>query len=130
MSRPACKLQSRIAGIKAIESIDFPRGIAEHSHRSEIAANILNTMKANLTSFLDVPSNYEILMMQGGGSGQFDATVYNIVSAWVEKQRQKIVNELGEASEDDAVRELRKKVESELRLDYLVTGSLVFGRIH
>ncbi|KAB8222855.1 pyridoxal phosphate-dependent transferase [Aspergillus novoparasiticus] len=98
-------------------------GIAEHSHRSEIAANILNTMKANLTSFLDVPSNYEILMMQGGGSGQFDATVYNIVSAWVEKQRQKIVKELGEASEDDVVRELRKKVESELRLDYLVTGS-------
>ncbi|PIG82321.1 phosphoserine aminotransferase [Aspergillus arachidicola] len=98
-------------------------GIAEHSHRSEIAANILNTMKANLTSFLDVPSNYEILMMQGGGSGQFDATVYNIVSAWVEKQRQKIVKGLGEASEDDVVRELRKKVESELRLDYLVTGS-------
>ncbi|GAB1199622.1 hypothetical protein APSETT444_008979 [Aspergillus pseudonomiae] len=98
-------------------------GIAEHSHRSEIAANILNTMKANLASFLDVPSNYEILMMQGGGSGQFDATAYNIVSAWVEKQRQKIVKELGEASEDDVVKELRKKVEAELRLDYLVTGS-------
>lgn len=87
-------------------------------------------MKANLTSFLDVPSNYEILMMQGGGSGQFDATVYNIVSAWVEKQRQKIVKELGEASEDDVVKELRKRVEAELRLDYLVTGSSVSGRIH
>ncbi|KAE8381151.1 pyridoxal phosphate-dependent transferase [Aspergillus bertholletiae] len=98
-------------------------GIAEHSHRSEIAANILNTMKANLASFLDIPSNYEILLMQGGGSGQFDATVYNTVSAWVEKQRQKIVKELGEASEDDVIKELRKKVESELRLDYLVTGS-------
>ena len=87
-------------------------------------------MKANLASFLDVPSNYEILMMQGGGSGQFDATAYNIVSAWVEKQRQKIVKELGEASEDDVVKELRKKVEAELRLDYLVTGSSVSNRIH
>ncbi|KAE8356398.1 pyridoxal phosphate-dependent transferase [Aspergillus coremiiformis] len=98
-------------------------GIAEHSHRSELATNILNTTKANLAGFLDVPSNYEILMMQGGGSGQFDATVYNIVSAWVEKQRQKILKERGEISEEDLVKELRKKVESELRLDYLVTGS-------
>ncbi|KAF7585967.1 Phosphoserine transaminase [Aspergillus hancockii] len=98
-------------------------GIAEHSHRSEIANNILNTMKANLATFLDIPDNYEILMMQGGGSGQFDATVYNVVSIWVEKQRQKILKELGEISEDDLVKELRKKVESDLRLDYLVTGS-------
>jgi phosphoserine aminotransferase len=82
-------------------------------------------MKANLASFLDVPDNYEILMMQGGGSGQFDATVYNVVSIWVEKQRQKILKDLGEISEDDLVKELRKKVESDLRLDYLVTGSSV-----
>ncbi|KAE8150358.1 pyridoxal phosphate-dependent transferase [Aspergillus avenaceus] len=98
-------------------------GIAEHSHRSEIANNVLNTMKADLVNFLDIPSNYEILLMQSGGSGQFDATVYNIVSVWVEKQRQKIVNERGDISEEDLVQELRKKVESELRLDYLVTGS-------
>lgn len=41
----------------------------------------------------------------------------------MEKQRQKIVKEKGDLSEEDLVRELRQKVDSELRLDYLVTGS-------
>ncbi|KAL5365862.1 phosphoserine aminotransferase [Aspergillus floccosus] len=102
---------------------DTGLGVAEHSHRSELATNILNTMKADLASFLDVPSDYEILLMQAGGSGQFDATIYNVISIWVEKQRQKIVKEKGDLSEEDLVRELRQKVDSELRLDYLVTGS-------
>ncbi|RAL13883.1 O-phospho-L-serine:2-oxoglutarate transaminase [Aspergillus homomorphus CBS 101889] len=102
---------------------DTGLGVAEHSHRSELAANILNTAKADLANFLDIPSSYEILFMQGGGSGQFGATVYNIVSVWVEKQRQKILKENAEISEEDTLKELLKKVESELRLDYLVTGS-------
>ncbi|KAL4868699.1 hypothetical protein BDV12DRAFT_185747 [Aspergillus spectabilis] len=98
-------------------------GVAEHSHRSELAAGILNTMKEDLANFLDIPSEFEILIMQGGGSGQFDATVYNLTSIWVERQRQKILKENGELSEEDLVAELRKKVDVELRLDYLVTGS-------
>ncbi|RAH72543.1 O-phospho-L-serine:2-oxoglutarate transaminase [Aspergillus aculeatinus CBS 121060] len=102
---------------------DTGLGVAEHSHRSELASNILNTAKADLANFLDIPSSYEILFMQGGGSGQFGAVVYNIVSVWVEKQRQKIVKEHPEISEEDALKEVLKKVESELRLDYLVTGS-------
>ncbi len=44
---------------------DLPRGLAEHSHRSELAANILNTMKADLADFLDVPPSYDVLIMQG-----------------------------------------------------------------
>ncbi|PYH49126.1 O-phospho-L-serine:2-oxoglutarate transaminase [Aspergillus saccharolyticus JOP 1030-1] len=102
---------------------DTGLGVAEHSHRSELAANILNTAKADLANFLDIPSSYEILFMQGGGSGQFGATVYNIISIWVEKQRQKILKEHAGISEENALQELLKKVESELRFDYLVTGS-------
>ncbi|KAL4882667.1 pyridoxal phosphate-dependent transferase [Aspergillus karnatakaensis] len=98
-------------------------GVAEHSHRSELAAGILNTMKEDLANFLDIPSEFEILIMQGGGSGQFDATVYNLTAIWVERQRQKIIKEKGELSEEDLIAELRKKVDAELRLDYLVTGS-------
>ncbi|KKK15758.1 hypothetical protein P175DRAFT_0497715 [Aspergillus ochraceoroseus IBT 24754] len=98
-------------------------GVAEHSHRSELAANILNTMKADLTTFLNIPPEFEILIMQGGGSGQFDATVYNLTAIWVEKQRQKILKEQGEVPEEELIKELRKKVDAELRLDYLVTGS-------
>lgn len=43
----------------------FCRGVAEHSHRSQLAADILNTMKADLASFLDIPDTHEILIMQG-----------------------------------------------------------------
>ncbi|KAL4741111.1 pyridoxal phosphate-dependent transferase [Aspergillus similis] len=98
-------------------------GVAEHSHRSELASGILTTMKADLATFLDIPSDFEILIMQGGGSGQFDATAYNLTAIWVEKQRQKILKEKGEISEEEVTAELRKKVEADLKLDYLVTGS-------
>lgn len=55
-----------------------------------------------------------------------------MVSVWVEKQRQKILKKLGaggdgkEISEDVVLGELRKVVESDLRLNYLITGSKVF----
>jgi hypothetical protein len=51
--------------------------------------------------------------------------VYNLTAIWVERQRQKILKEKGELSEEDVVAELRKRVDAELRLDYLVTGSKV-----
>lgn len=44
-------------------------GLAEHSHRSEIANNIVNGAKKDLATYLDIPDDYEILFMQGGGSG-------------------------------------------------------------
>lgn len=103
-------------------------GLAEHSHRSKLAETILNTTKADLATYLDVPDDYEILFMQGGGSGEFSATVYNLVGIWVEQQKQKIRKELRhmdgqELSEDVLLTELRKRVQDELKIDYLVTGS-------
>lgn len=61
--------------------------------------------------------------MTGGGSGQFDATVYNSVLVWVENQRQKIVQANADISEEELIKQLQQKVQSDLRLDYLVTGS-------
>lgn len=103
-------------------------GLAEHSHRSEIATNILDAAKADLATYLDIPDNYEVLFMQGGGSGQFSATVYNLVGIWVERKRQQMLRELGigegkEIDEDLVIKELQKAVEEELKIDYLVTGS-------
>ncbi|KAA8563701.1 hypothetical protein EYC84_011721 [Monilinia fructicola] len=103
-------------------------GLAEHSHRSEIAANVLNTAKADLIKYLDIPDDYEVLFMQGGGSGEFSATVYNLVGVWVEKRKQKILKGLGissdkEIPEDALVEQLQKAVDEELKIDYLVTGS-------
>jgi phosphoserine aminotransferase len=65
--------------------------------------------------------------MQGGGSGEFSATVYNLVGVWVTRKKAEVLKQLGAAKEEDAdqeklVAELRKAVESELKTDYLVTG--------
>ncbi|EPE29878.1 PLP-dependent transferase [Glarea lozoyensis ATCC 20868] len=102
-------------------------GLAEHSHRSELATGILNTTKDDLAKYLDVPNDYEILFMQGGGSGEFSATVYNMVNVWVERRKQKILKELGveesKIPENDLVQQLQKAVDEELKIDYVVTGS-------
>ena len=103
-------------------------GLAEHSHRSQIATNVLETAKKALSEYLDVPDDYEILFMQGGGSGEFSATVYNLVGVWVERQKQKILKTMGVHDEKDVPEEkivetLQKVVKEQLKLDYLVTGS-------
>lgn len=47
-------------------------GIAEHSHRSQLATDIINNAKADLATYLDLPADdCEVLFMQGGGSGEF-----------------------------------------------------------
>lgn len=97
-------------------------GIAEHSHRSALAAKIIEEAKADLASYLDIPDDYEILFMQGGGSGEFSATVYNLVGAWVTRKQQEAAKQVGD-DEAKVTELLQKQVSTELRLDYLVTGS-------
>ncbi|OTA94803.1 hypothetical protein M434DRAFT_394308 [Hypoxylon sp. CO27-5] len=106
---------------------DTGLGIAEHSHRSQYAADIINEAKADLANYLDIPDDYEILFMQGGGTGEFSATVYNLVGAWVTKKKAEILKQLGaqseaEANQEELISALRKAIDSELKLDYLVTG--------
>lgn len=60
--------------------------------------------------------------MKGGGSGAFDSTIYNSISIWVERQRQRILQSNPDASQDDVVKQLQQKLK-DLRLDYLVTGT-------
>lgn len=103
-------------------------GLAEHSHRSELATNILNATKADLAKYLDIPDSYEVLFMQGGGSGEFSATLYNFVGFWLEKRRQQIEKSLGDERPSTDIKEaaselLQKAVRTELKVDYLVTGS-------
>lgn len=97
-------------------------GLCEISHRSPEANAILDEAKQALTTLLDIPDDYEILFLQSGGTGEFSATVYNLVSIWVEKKRAKIAEEVGD-NEDEVLKRLRKVVDDELKLDYLVTGS-------
>lgn len=104
-------------------------GIAEHSHRSELATKIIDEAKADLATFLDIPDDYEVLFMQGGGSGEFSASVYNLVGAWVTRQKQALLQQWGAtddkndaALQDKLVAELRTIVDQKLKLDYIVTG--------
>ncbi|KAL2178925.1 pyridoxal phosphate-dependent transferase [Thermothelomyces heterothallicus CBS 202.75] len=103
---------------------DTGLGIAEHSHRSELAANIINEAKADLANYLDIPAaDYEVLFLQAGGTGEFSASVYNLVGAWVARQHAAVLSELGAAADEAAVvAALRERVERDLKLDYIVTG--------
>lgn len=92
---------------------DTGLGIAEHSHRSKIATNIINEAKADLASYLDIPDDYEIIFMHGGGSGEFSALAYNFVGAWVARKQ----GEIGSSAA-----ELKAAVEK-LKMDYIITGS-------
>lgn len=102
-------------------------GIAEHSHRSEHATTIINEAKADLASYLDIPEDYEILFMQGGGTGEFSATAYNLVGAWIARKRLQVFGDLKKTDEESLneptlMQELKTKIDRELKLDYLVTG--------
>lgn len=97
-------------------------GLCEMSHRSTEANEILAEAKQALATLIDIPDDYDILFLQSGGSGQFSATVYNLASIWVEKQRAKIAAEVGD-DKDEVLKRLRKVVDEDLKLDYLVTGS-------
>ncbi len=96
--------------------------LAEISHRSPTANNILADTKAALTSLLDIPDNYEILFMHGGGSGEFSAVVFNLVAFWVEKRRRLAEQDFGNDA-DKILQRVQKEVRDDLRLDYVVTGS-------
>ncbi|KAK5163622.1 Phosphoserine transaminase [Saxophila tyrrhenica] len=104
-------------------------GITEISHRSPEANAILANAQSALRKLLSIPESdgpdgYEILFLQGGGSGEFSATVYHMVSIWVAKQWKHLreYKYLG-VEEDVAIAGLRDLIEEKMRLDYLVTGS-------
>lgn len=128
-SLPTSVLEEASSNLLNFES--YGRGISEISHRSATATNVINSAKANLVKLLDIPEDYEVLFMQGGGSGQFSAVVYNLVSVWVERRRRKVEEEIkagGEGQSDESVKEqvlqrLKKEVKDDLKMDYLVTGS-------
>lgn len=53
--------------------------VLEMSHRSSDFSKILNTTEMFLRALLDIPENYKVLFLQGGGSGQFSAIPLNLI---------------------------------------------------
>jgi len=53
--------------------------VLETSHRSPEFLNILNTAENNLRQLLNIPGNYRVLFLQGGGQGEFAAVPLNLL---------------------------------------------------
>uniref|UniRef100_A0A0B7AAN8 Phosphoserine aminotransferase n=1 Tax=Arion vulgaris TaxID=1028688 RepID=A0A0B7AAN8_9EUPU len=54
--------------------------VMEMSHRSSEFIRILNNAEKSLRDLINVPDNYKILFLQGGGTGQFSAVPLNLMS--------------------------------------------------
>lgn len=78
-------------------------GVAEISHRSAAFQAVMDNADRDLRRLMQIPDNYKVLWMQGGGFTQFAATVLNTVAAY------RIKNEC--------------KPEDEVVGEYVVTGS-------
>lgn len=106
---------------------DSGLGLSEISHRSPTANKVLADAKAALTTLYDIPTEgddgYEIIFMQGGGTGEFSASVQGCVGWWVERRRRQAVADLGEGKDSEVLERVRKEIQEELKVDYLVTGS-------
>ncbi len=55
--------------------------VMEISHRSETFKSVLNDAMDDIRELADVPSNYKILMLQGGASLQFSMVPMNLLEA-------------------------------------------------
>lgn len=118
---PTTVLEGKVASA-VVNHQGLGLGVAEISHRSAEAKEIVESLKANLATYLNIPSDFEILLMQGGGSGQFAATAQNLCAAWVQRRHAQIQEE-GSLNEEESAKKLKQVVDSELKLDYIVTGS-------
>ncbi|KAI1617596.1 phosphoserine aminotransferase [Exophiala viscosa] len=103
---------------------DTGLSLAELSHRSPTANKILADAKDALAALYDIPTGeYDIIFMQAGGTGEFSAAVQNLVGCWIEKRRRKAVADLGEGKDAEVLERVKREIENELKVDYLVTGS-------
>ena len=64
---------------------DTGMSLAEISHRSTQAKDILLSANTHLRTLFSVPPTHEILWQQGGGTAQFSMVVYNLVAAYVQR---------------------------------------------
>lgn len=62
---------------------DSGMSVMELSHRSSLFQSILNDAESLLRELMDIPSNYEVLFLQGGASLQFTMLPMNLGKAKV-----------------------------------------------
>ncbi|KAI8351565.1 phosphoserine aminotransferase [Mortierella sp. GBAus27b] len=88
--------------------------LMELSHRSSTYEKLNNEAQDKLRQLLNIPANYKIIFMQGGGHTQFAAVVYNLL-AWRHGQNKKQNPAAATATGFDQWKDIP--------VDYIVTGS-------
>ncbi|MFT5789832.1 MAG: phosphoserine aminotransferase, partial [Shewanella sp.] len=58
---------------------DMGTSVMEISHRSKEFIALTEQAEADLRSLMDIPANYHVLFMHGGGRGQFSAVANNFL---------------------------------------------------
>ncbi|MCI4392501.1 hypothetical protein PGIGA_G00146720 [Pangasianodon gigas] len=53
--------------------------VLEMSHRTSDFSKIINSAETLLRELLNIPENYKVLFLQGGGTGQFSAVPLNLI---------------------------------------------------
>ncbi|KAM7415843.1 hypothetical protein PAMA_018077 [Pampus argenteus] len=53
--------------------------VLELSHRSQDFSKIMNKTESLLRELLNIPDNYKVMFLQGGGSGEFSAVPLNLI---------------------------------------------------
>lgn len=66
----------------AAEMLDYKNSgmsVMEMSHRSKVYQQIIDEAEADLRKLLDIPANYKVLFLQGGGTLQFGMVPANLM---------------------------------------------------
>ena len=107
--------------------------VLEMSHRSKVFDNIINAAEANLRKVMNIPDNYKVVFVQGGGTVQFAMVPLNlavgsgkidfvVTGQWAKKAYQEAVK-LGfdakviASSEDDVYTWIPKITKDDIRPD-------------
>jgi phosphoserine aminotransferase len=63
------------------ELLEWQDGVSalEHSHRSHTFMELAETLRAQFREALNIPKNYQVLFMAGGGTAQFAAVPLNLL---------------------------------------------------
>ncbi|MBR6143737.1 MAG: aminotransferase class V-fold PLP-dependent enzyme, partial [Treponema sp.] len=78
---PSC-LPEEVLKECAAEMLDYNgtgQSVMEMSHRSKVFDGIIKEAEADFRELLDVPEDYKVLFMQGGGNQQFAAVPLNLM---------------------------------------------------
>lgn len=120
--------------------------VMEMSHRSSDFDNIINEAKQDLIDLLNIPDNYEVLFLQGGGSMQFAMIPINLgvknkkaqyldTGAWsakaIKEAKRSMEIDVVASSKETTYNYVPKIKDSEVLTDidyfYLTTNNTIYG---